>query len=95
MPGGERSPGPIAERAFDRGFKAAVAVGLGGIGLLYWTGVLSLTSPFHAAVTLVLFPIYLLGVAVLLAAWLGFGTDETDLERVIVEADSEDPLSDP
>ncbi len=90
MAGGNGSPGPIAERAFDTGFKVAVAAGVGGIGLLYWTGVLSLSSAFHAAVTLALFPVYLLAVAVLLAVWLGFSTDGTDLERVTVEVESDE-----
>lgn len=83
------SPGPIAEGAFETGFRVAAAAGLAGVGLLYWTGVLSVSSAFHATVTLALFPVYLLAAAVVLAVWLGFRTDRSDLERVTVE--SEEP----
>jgi hypothetical protein len=84
-----RAPGPIAERAFDRGFKLAIAVGAVGVGLLYWLGVLSHSSGLHVTLTLVLFPVYLLSVATLLGVWLGYDTDERNLERIIEERDEE------
>jgi hypothetical protein len=36
-----------------------------------------------------LFPVYLLFAAVALGVWLGYETDETDLERVTERADME------
>lgn len=85
------SPGPIADRAFDRGFKVAVVGGLACVGLLYWTGVLSLSSAVHATVTLALFPVYVVFAAALLGTWLGYNADETNLERVTVEEESNEP----
>ena len=82
-----RSPGPIAERTFERGFKIAILGGLAGVGLLYWTGILSATNGVHISVTLVLFPVYLVFVAMVLGVWLGFATDERDLQRVTEEVD--------
>jgi hypothetical protein len=38
-------------------------------------------------VTLVLFPVYLVFVAMVLGVWLGFATDESDLQRVTEEVD--------
>jgi len=83
------SPGPIAERTFERGFKVAMLGGLAGVGLLYWTGVLSVTNGVHISVTLVLFPVYLVLVAMVLGVWLEFATDERDLQRVTEDVDSE------
>jgi len=85
-----RSPGPIAEQTFDIGFKVGVAGGVACVGLLYWAGVLSFTSAFHATVTLALFPVYLLSIAVLLGLWLGYDTDETNLEPVNVDDESDE-----
>ena len=82
-----RSPGPIAERTFESGFQIAILVGLAGVGLLYWTGVLSATNGVDILVTLVLFPVYLVFVAMVLGVWLGFATDEHDLQRVTEEVD--------
>jgi hypothetical protein len=82
-----RSPGPIAERTFERGFKIAILGGLAGVGLLYWTGILSATNGVHISVTLVLFPVYLVFAGALLGVWLGFATDERDLQRVTEEVD--------
>ena len=42
-----RSPGPVAERAFESGFKTAILGGLVGIGSLYWTDVLSTANGLH------------------------------------------------
>ena len=85
-----RPPGPIAEQTFDIGLKFGVAGGIAFVGLLYWAGVLSLTSPFHATVTLALFPVYVLSIAVLLGLWLGYDTDETNLKPVMVEDESDE-----
>lgn len=85
------SPGPIADRTFDTGLKFGAAGGAACVAFLYWLGVLSVTNPFHTTVTLVLFPVYVLSVAVLLGLWLGYDTDETDLKRVTVEDESDEP----
>jgi hypothetical protein len=87
MADSSRSPGPIAERTFDRGFKVAVVGGVGGVWLLYWIDVLSVSNTVHATVTIVLFPVYLIFAATLLGVWLGFDTDRRDLERVRTEVD--------
>lgn len=76
------SPGPIADQAFETGFKLAALLGFVGGGLLYVFDVLSLTNEMHVATTVLLFPVYLLLVAVLLGVWLGYETDERDLEQV-------------
>lgn len=85
------SPGPIAERTFTRGLRVAVFGGAVCVGLLYWSGALSVTSAVHAAATLALFPVYVLAVAVLLGVWLGYDTSRADLKRVTVDPGSEDP----
>lgn len=90
MTGVSGSPGPIADRTFDRGLKFAVLVGIAAVGVLHWTGILSLSIAFHTIVTLALFPVYFLTVAVFLAVWLGFRTDSSDLERVTVEVESDE-----
>lgn len=84
-------PGPIADRTFDIGLRFGAAGGVACVALLYWTGVLSVTDLFHATVTLVLFPVYVLSIAVFLGLWLGYDTDETDLKRVLVEDESDEP----
>ena len=87
MPEAGRSPGPIAERTFERGFKIAILGGFAGVWLLYWTGVLSVTNGVHVSVTLMLFPVYLVFAATVLGVWLGFATDQRDLQRVTEEVD--------
>lgn len=82
------SPGPIADRTFDWGFKIAAGGGLVGIGLLYWFGVLSLTVT-PVLFTLLLFPVYLVFVSIVLGVWLGYETDETDLKPVTDEMEME------
>jgi hypothetical protein len=84
-----RSPGPIAERAFESGFKAAILGGIVGIGSLYWTDVLSTANGLHTTLTVVLFPVYLIFAATALGVWLGFATDGSDLHRVTREVDGE------
>jgi hypothetical protein len=55
-------------------------VGLAVVGLLYWLGSL---GPVMAGYTLlVLFPVYLVFVAVLLSRWLGYDKDATALRPV-------------
>lgn len=83
-------PGPIADQTFDLGLKFGAAGGVACAALLYWTGVLSVTNSFHTAVTIVLFPVYVLSVAVLLGLWLGYDTDEANLKRVLVEDESDE-----
>jgi hypothetical protein len=85
------SPGPIAKRTFSRGLRAAVLGGVACVGLLYWSGVLSISSAVHTTATLALFPVYVLAVAVVLGVWLGFDTDRGDLERVTVDPESDNP----
>ncbi len=89
MSGGGSSPGPIASRTFDVGFKIAVAGGLAGMGALYWSGVLSLSNSLDVVYTLTLFPVYLLAAAVSLGLWLGYDTNGSDLKRVKKEIDPE------
>lgn len=83
------SPGPIADSAFDSGFRIAVLFGVAGSGILFWFDVLSLTDGMHVATTLLLFPVYLLLVSVLLGVWLGYKTDESDLEQVTEHVEME------
>ena len=82
------SPGPIAEDTFDVGFRIAVIGGLVGVGLLYLFGPLSLT-PTHVLFTLLLFPVYLVFVALVMGVWLGYETDRTDLTPVTEEVEME------
>lgn len=83
------SPGPIAERAFNVGFRAAAIGGVVGLSALYLFGPLSVNNDLHLVLTIALYPIFLLSVALLLGMWLGFETDESDLQRV--DGDSGDP----
>lgn len=85
-----RSPGPIADHAFELGFRVSALFGVLGSGILFWFGPLSVTNGMHVSLTLLLFPVYLLSVAVLLGLWLGYETDGRNLERVSepVEMDS-------
>jgi len=82
-------PGAIAESAFDSGFWVATLAGMCAIVLLYSHGVLSVTNVTHHLYTLLFYPVYLLCVSVVLGMWLGYATDETDLERVRTELDEE------
>ncbi|SDQ55809.1 hypothetical protein [Natronobacterium texcoconense] len=80
------SPGPIAEQLFENGFRSAAIGGLSLIGYLHWVGALSLLEPVTVVLVALLFPIYLVFVSMLLAAWLGYDRDETNLQRVDGEA---------
>lgn len=90
------SPGPIADRTFDLGWKVATGGGFVCVAVFFWTGSLSIYDPFHVVVTLLLFPIYLVSVAILLGIWLGYDTDETDLQLASDETTDErrDPWKD-
>lgn len=84
------SPGPIAARTYDYGFKIAVAAGCIGVTVLFWSGALSVSNETHVVVSMMLFPVYLLGAAVLLAVWLGYDTDFRDLEPVVTEPEPDE-----
>jgi hypothetical protein len=73
-------PGPAASQAFTYGIRVAVAVALGGVGLLYLTDRVSLA--FAGFLLVVIFPVYLLVVASALSRWLGLGKDVRDLRPV-------------
>ena len=62
---------------------AAAVAGLAGIGLLYWVGTFTLPLTLYAL--LLLFPLYLVGAAIVLSVWLGYDTDVTDLRPVYVD----------
>lgn len=74
------SPGPAAAYAFRLGIVAASAVGLAVLGLLYWYGLLS--PLLLGYVLLIVFPMYLVLVAVALSVWLGYDKDSTALRPV-------------
>ena len=84
------SPGPLADETFDRGFRWATLLGVAGVGVLGSFGVVSPFDAVHMTLVLMLFPVYLVFVSVLLGVWLGYDTDETNLQRVS-QADPEDP----
>ncbi|WP_435183673.1 hypothetical protein [Halobellus sp. EA9] len=77
------APGPDAARAFRLGVVAGAIVGLAVIGLLYWTGALTLL--LFAYTLALLFPVYLVLVAVVLSVWLGYDRDATALRPVKVD----------
>lgn len=74
------SPGPAADATFRLGMIAGGIVGLVGVGLMYWFGMLSLLLTGY--VMLVLFPPYLILVATVLSVWLGYNQDATSLRPV-------------
>jgi hypothetical protein len=55
-------------------------VGLAAVGVLYWAGSIGLAMLGYAL--LVLFPVYLVLVAVVLSRWLGYDRDVTSLRPV-------------
>jgi hypothetical protein len=77
------SPGAAAAAAFRLGMFAGAVGGLGVLGLLYWTGALSPSLAGYSL--LLLFPIYLVFVAVVLSVWLGYSKDATALRPVTRE----------
>ncbi|MFW5905700.1 MAG: hypothetical protein ACOCUO_02520 [archaeon] len=74
------SPGPAADHAFRLGIVAAAIVGLGGLGTLYWSRTISVWVAGYTLI--ILFPLYLVLVAVVLSVWLGYDKDATALRPV-------------
>jgi len=83
------SPGPIAEQTFEAYSRMAAVSGAVVLGVCYWIGLLSLSDPLHVLTTLLLFPVYLLFVAILLGVWLGYATDERNLRPVADRGESD------
>lgn len=81
------APGPAADSAFRLGVLASAILGLAVIWLLTWVG--AARDIQLAYLLLVVFPMYLLVVAAVLSAWLGFGKDATSLRPVHRPKDSE------
>lgn len=73
-------PGPDADRAFRLGIATASVLWVVFLGSLYWYGLTSLAITAYGLV--VLFPVYLLVVAVALSVWLGFSKDAAALRPV-------------
>lgn len=82
MDGTGVGPGPISERTFVHGFRIAALLGLGGVLAAFWLGPLSGDDAVHVVVTGVLYPVYLVFAASALGVWLGYDTDERNLEPV-------------
>lgn len=76
----KKSPGPATDRAFATGSRLAAVGALAALGLLYWFGVL--TPPLVGVALAVFFPVYVLVVASVLSAWLGYDRSAADLRRV-------------
>jgi hypothetical protein len=74
------APGPDAARAFRLGIAAGALIGLVAAGILYWTGMLTIFA--FGYVLLLLFPVYLVLVAIVLSVWLGYDKDATALRPV-------------
>lgn len=91
MPRSDGSPGPLADRTFERGFGWAAVIGVVCVGLGFWLGVLSPFDGVHLTLVVTLFPVYLVFVSVLLGVWLGYDTDAADLRPVTDETDHDDP----
>lgn len=81
------APGPAAGQAFRLGLLAGAVLGLGGIGLVYWSGALPPVGIGY--MLLVLFPVYLVLVAAVLSRWLGYGKDASSLRPVTRSGGSE------
>lgn len=76
----KKKPGPNAQVAFRLGVVAASVLMLAVIAYLYSVGALAAA---HAGyVLVVLFPVYLVFVAVVLSVWLGYNKDASDLRPV-------------
>jgi hypothetical protein len=73
-------PGYAAAQTFRLGMWVGAVVGLVVIGLLYWTGAISVALAGYSL--LLLFPVYLVFVAVALSRWLGYDRDVTSLRPV-------------
>jgi len=81
------SPGPIAERTFEVGLKIAAGAGVAAAAVCFLVGPLSVFDGFHVALTVLLYPVYVLTIATLLGIWLGYDTDARNLERVTEEVE--------
>jgi hypothetical protein len=77
------APGPNADGAFRSGMMAAAVLALAGLGVLHWSG--QLTLVLTGVVLLLLFPVYLVVVASALSVWLGYDGDMSDLRPVYRE----------
>jgi len=84
-----RKPGPIADHTYETGLKWGAVGGLAGIGGCFWLGILSVSNSVHVTLSVVLFPVYIVAVALVLGVWLGYETDERNLRRVTVTEPSE------
>lgn len=73
-------PGQAAAQAFRLGMYVGGIAGLAVVGLLYWAGSIDLVLAGYAL--LLLFPVYLVFVAVVLSRWLGYDQDVTSLRPV-------------
>ena len=85
MSRGGDTPGPIAARTFELGFKVALIGGLGILGAGHWFGIVSLSERVTLVIVLLLFPVYLVFVSMVLSVWLGYAADEHDLQAVAGE----------
>lgn len=75
-----KSPGPAAAQAFRLGIFAGAVLGLVAVGALYWAGMITLVLLGYTM--FLLFPVYLVMVAVILSRWLGYDKDVTALRPV-------------
>jgi hypothetical protein len=74
------APGPDAEHAFRLGTIAGALVGIAVIAVAYLLGNTNVWFIAYAAV--ILFPVYLVIIAVILSIWLGYDVDPEQLEPV-------------
>lgn len=70
------------DETFVLGMKGAVLVGFAGLALFDIVDVFSLLEPVNALFVVLLFPVYLVFVAMVLTLWQGEDPDESDLEQV-------------
>ena len=80
-------PGPDAASAFRLGIVAGAIVGLVGLGALSLDG--TITPIVAGYLLVVVFPVYLVLVAVALSRWLGYDADASALRPVTVPKDSD------
>jgi choline-glycine betaine transporter len=79
-----RKPGPIADHTYETGLKWGAVGGVVAVGICFWLGILSVSNSVHVTLVVVLFPVYIVAVALVLGVWLGYETDERNLRRVTV-----------
>jgi len=73
-------PGPDAARAFRLGIAAGGLVGLTVAAISFWFSTMTIFA--FGYVFLLVFPIYLVLVAIALSVWLGYDQDTTSLRPV-------------